>query len=294
MRDTARVPLPTAHDESSHRGDLVVAVVARRTPAAGGVEPFYTDLVLGMEDVLLPLDGAVLLRVIDDPAEEELDYRRWARSREVAGVVVADFVEDDPRVALLTELALPSILLGGDPSWPLPSVDVDNARAVEDAVAFLVGLGHRRIGRVAGPSALLHTIARTDAFDQALARHGVVGQSVEGDYGAAAGADGTRRLLVEFAPTAIIYDNALTATAGLEAAKAAGLRVPDDLSLLAWDDSVLCQLSDPPLSVMQRDVRTVGAAAARGLVDAIRGQRGTVVHAPSAVVVERGTTARPA
>ncbi|PJJ73392.1 DNA-binding LacI/PurR family transcriptional regulator [Diaminobutyricimonas aerilata] len=268
--------------------------MARRTPGAGGVEPFYTDLVLGMEDVLLPLDGAVLLRVIDDPAEETVDYRRWSRTREVAGVVVADFVEDDPRVALLSELELPAILLGGDPSWPLPSVDVDNARAVEDAVAFLVGLGHRRIGRVAGPGGLLHTIARSTAFDAAVARYGVTGESIEGDYSVASGADGTRALLAGFAPTAIIYDNALTATAGLEAAKADGLRVPHDLSLLAWDDSVLCQLSDPPLSVMQRDVRTVGAAAARGLVDAIRGERGTVVHAPSAVVVERGTTAPPA
>lgn len=269
-----------------------MSIAVRQRSDRSRVDPFYRDFVAGMEDRLGPLGGSALLRMVDDAQEEIADYRRWAADGLIDGVVIVDFVEDDPRVPLVEELGLPAILLGG--GHRLPSIDVDNARAMNDAVAYLVGLGHRRIGRVGGPSHLIHTAARTRAFESALAAHGATGLTVDGDYSAESGHAGTLALLAESdRPTAIIYDNANTAVAGAETARAEGVRVPEELSLLAWDDSAECQLSEPPLSAMDRDVRSLGSAAASALLDVIEGRTVTVVKARDAIVVERGSTARP-
>lgn len=269
-----------------------VSIAVRRSSDRSQVDSFYRDFVAGMEDRLEPIGGTALLRMVDDVQEEIDDYRRWAQDHRIDGVVIVDFVEDDPRIPLVEELGLPAILLGG--GHTLPAIDVDNARAMNDAVAYLVGLGHRRIGRVGGPPRLIHTAARTRAFEAALSAHGASGITVDGDYSAESGRAGTRALLaMADRPTAIIFDNANTAVAGAEAARADGVRVPEDLSLLAWDDSAECQLSDPPLSAMNRDVRSLGVAAASALLDAIEGRTVTVVKARDATVVERGSTAAP-
>ncbi|MHA7985310.1 LacI family DNA-binding transcriptional regulator [Rathayibacter sp. CAU 1779] len=283
--------VPTLSDDS-HTPTLSVAV--HRQPDVFGIDPFYNDFVNGVEDRLRSVRGSAVLRMVDSVDEELEDYRRWASDHRIDGVVIVDFVPDDPRVALVKELGLPAVLLGGDPSVGLTTIDVDNARAMNDAIAYLTGLGHHRIGRVAGPEDLLHTLARTEAFAGALASHDAVGQTVYGDYSAHSGAVATRTLLSSAEPpTAIVYDNAQTAVAGLAEAAALGVSVPGDLSILAWDDNADCQLCDPPLSVMDRDVRALGHAAASALLDVIADRARRVVKTPAAVVVERGSTASP-
>ncbi|MFF1572533.1 LacI family DNA-binding transcriptional regulator [Leifsonia sp. NPDC058292] len=274
---------------------LTLSVAVRRRADRFGIDPFYSDFVAGMEDSLRPYEGSALLRTVDSTEEEIEDYRRWAVDKRIDGVVMVDFVEHDPRIGVIEEIGLPALLLGGDADLEFPRIGVDNARAMNDAIAYLAGLGHRRIGRVSGPSDLLHTRTRTRAFESALAAHGAEGRTVEGDYTAGSGATGTRTLLdAAERPTAIVYDNGQSAVAGVEAARELGFTIPQDLSLLAWDDSAECQLSDPPLSVMDRDVRSLGAAAASALLDVIEGRTVTVVRAREALVVERGTTAPPA
>ncbi|MFP3464003.1 LacI family DNA-binding transcriptional regulator [Leifsonia sp. SIMBA_070] len=279
--------------QHSAPGPVRMSIAVRPRSDRFGVDSFYRDFVAGMEDRLGPDGGTALLRIVEDEQEEIADYRRWAADGRIDGVVIVDFVEDDPRVPLVEELGLPAILLGG--GRRLPTIDVDNARAMSDAVAYLVGLGHRRIGRVGGPRHLIHTAARTQAFDSALAAQGATGVSVEGDYSAESGRTATLALLADAdRPTAILYDDATMAVAGVEAARAEGIRIPGELSLLAWDDSAECQLSDPPLSAMDRDVRSLGSAAAGALLEVIEGRTVAVVKARDAIVVERGSTAPPA
>lgn len=269
-----------------------MSIAVRRRSDRSRVDPFHRDFVAGMEDRLDPIGGTALLRMVDDAQEEMDDYTRWAADGRIDGVVIVDFIEEDPRVPLVEQLGLPAILLGR--GHRLPSIDVDNAQAMHDAVAYLVGLGHRRIGRVGGPSQLIHTATRTRAFESALAALGATGVTIDADYSAESGRNGTLALMAAAdRPTAIIYDNANMAVAGAETAHAEGIRVPEELSLLAWDDSAECQLSDPPLSAMDRDVRSLGSAAASALLDVIEGRTVTVVKARDAIVVERGSTAPP-
>lgn len=275
---------PTAEQRS-------FGMVLRRAPGHRGLDPFYTELLGGVERVLDRAGAHVLVHIVPSLADELATLQRWSEHRAVEGVVLSDLVEDDARIPLCAELGLPSVLIGGGARAGHTVIAVDNGSSMRDAVGFLVDLGHRRIGRVAGPATLLHTRSRSAAFDRAAAELGVVASTVSGDYGAVSGAERTRALLDEHPDiTAIVYDNDVMAVAALEAARAAGRSVPGDLSILAWDDSPSCQLAEPALSVVARDIRELGALVASALLE---GDDGAVRSARPATVIRRASTRPP-
>ncbi|GAB3808215.1 substrate-binding domain-containing protein [Humibacter antri] len=264
-----------------------------RSPA--GVDPFYSEVIAGMEDVLHPYGIRVLMQTVPTVADELIAYRRWAASGTIAGVVVSDLTVDDRRGAALAELGLPHVTLGE----PVDAaggavVRVDNYTTTVHAVQQLVQLGHRAIGRVSGPERLVHTQARAVAFADAMAAAGAAPSTAIGDYSGASGAAAILQLLESpQPPTAVIFDNDVMAVAGLDAVKARGMSVPGDLSIVAWDDSTLCRLAMPPLSAMSHDVRDLGALAATTLLAVIDRGEPEDVTAPLSVFIQRGSTASP-
>ena len=268
-----------------------VGLVLARPVRLLGVEPFFMELISGLEETLAQRHLSILVRVVDTHDAEVEIYRRWAEWRLVDAVVVVNLVEGDPRPAVLRELGLPCLLVGAwdDPGFVcIRSDEVDSERA---AVEYLLGLGHLRIARVSGPARLAHTRDRTVSMLGACRATGVDPIIVEGDYSDAAGAEQTRRLLaLGEPPTAIVYDNDVMAVAGLRAAHALGLVVPDRLSLIAWDDSTLCRGSSPPLTAMSVDVHEYGVRVAQSIIEIIDGVPVTERWAPIARLVVRSTT----
>ena len=119
---------------------------------------------------------------------------------------------------------------------------------------------------------LAHTRIRTEAFLGACADAGLpTPYIVETDSSGDSGRQSTRELLTRpRRPTAILYDNDVMAVAALGAAREIGLSVPEDVSLLAYDDSILCQITNPPLSALSHDVYTYGSHVAQLLLREIR------------------------
>ncbi|HEV2778320.1 MAG TPA: LacI family DNA-binding transcriptional regulator [Actinophytocola sp.] len=261
-----------------------------------GIEPFFMELVSGMEGVLSAAGSALMLQVVGDADTELALYRRWWGERRIDGAILTDLRTDDPRVGLLTELALPAVIVGGPTGvGSLPHVWSDEAAAVTETVSYLAALGHRRIGRVAGLPELLHTHHRDAAFATAGATLGVdTSMVIWTDYTGDEGAHATRTMLSNPArPTAILYDNDIMAVAGLSVAHEMGLAVPTDLSIVAWDDSPLCQVVRPPLTALTRDIPAYGARSAALLLEVIGGEPGAGVEVPHPRLTPRGTTAPP-
>jgi len=165
-------------------------------------------------------------------------------------------------------------------------------------VEYLAGLGHRRLARVGGIPRYWHSKLRADAFARSAAESGLEAVLVECDYTGEHGADATRALLAgSRPPTAILYDNDLMALAGLAAAQQIGVSIPADLSVVAWDDSVLCKLVHPAVTALRRDIAASGAEAARRLAMLAGGAAVGHFQEPPPVLTERGSTgpaARPA
>jgi DNA-binding LacI/PurR family transcriptional regulator len=296
VRHTSRVSLPAGVGPAGAPPSLpAIGFVQRRAPFRLGIDPFHTAFLAGMEAAATRAGATVLLQLVADHADELACFRRWAEQGWVRGVVLADLVADDPRLPVLAALGLPVVVLGQEPQGAAVStVEVDDYGAMRQAVAHLVGLGHSVIGRVTGPVELEHTRARSDAFDLTVGRGGAAGLVLPGDYSTESGDAQTRRLLGgPRRPTAIVYDNDAMAVGGLAAAADLGVSVPRDLSVLAWDDSPLCQLATPPLSVVSRDVPSLGESAARTVLSMIGGRGPMVVRAADSEIVVRGTTAPP-
>ncbi|GHD03118.1 LacI family transcriptional regulator [Streptomyces violarus] len=295
-RELGWAPNLTARTLAGSRVDVVGLAVCRPARVLG-LEPWYMEFVSGVESVLAEHSCSLLLRLVRNMDEEIGVQESWWRGRQIGGSILVDFRADDPRVGLAERLGLPVVAVG-HPSLTggLTSVWTDDATAVTEAVRYLAALGHRRIARVGGTAALGHTTIRTAAFDEAAGALAGAWQ-VATDFSGDAGARATRSLLTASAPdrpTAIVYDNDIMAVAGLSVAAEMGLRVPDDVSLLAWDDSQLCRLTHPTLSAMSHDVHGFGAEVARTLFGVITGEGAAGSHpVPTPVLTPRGSTAPP-
>ncbi|RCG29903.1 LacI family transcriptional regulator [Sphaerisporangium album] len=274
----------------------VVGLALPRPPATLGVEPFFMELISGLEAELSTRSYALLLQTVPDETGEIGLYRRWWSESRVDGVLVCDLRVHDQRVTILRELGLPAVVIGPPSSaGGLASIWSDDQISMTEAVEYLVALGHRRIARVGGIPRLAHTAIRTRAFGEACERLGITeATTVSTDYTGENGAQVTRALLCRQArPTALVYDNDIMAIAGLGVAHELGLRVPADLSIVAWDDSPLCRLVGPPLTALSRDISAHGVQAARMLLSAMEGSPVEDVHDEPAHLSPRGSTAPP-
>lgn len=297
---TRRMILQVAEEMSWRPNSAARALGGSRTGAVGlvlarpaetlGVEPFFLRLVSGIQSALSTSATALLFQVVADVSAEVEVYRRWWAERRVDGVLMVDPRIDDPRPDLLASLGLPALLIGGpDPTGALPSIWADDARAMRSIVDHLKSLGHQRIAHVAGLPELLHTRHRIEAFEAATGA-----KSVATDYSDEAGSRVTRDLLTAAdPPTAIVYDNDIMAVAGIGTAAELGRSVPDDVSLVAWDDSPLCRLTHPMLTALVRDTYGFGQRAAQRLMDVVDGAATGDVEDELPRLEPRGSTSIP-
>jgi len=287
-------PNRTARLLSGSRTDTFGLILARDARTLGS-EPFYMEFVAGLESVLADQSYALLLQVAPDLGAEMETYRKWSSERRVDAVAVVDLRVEDPRVPLLEALDLPAVFVG-DPSLTrgFSTVWTDDVAAMDEAIAHLASLGHRRMARVAGLTELGHVTIRDDAFLEALRRIDLGGQVVHADFSAEAGRQATRELMTgPDAPTAILFDNDLMAVASLSALAALELRVPEQVSVLAWDDSPLCEITQPQLSAMSHDVMSMGAHVGRRLFELREGVEPAAHLDSTPTFKARGSTAPP-
>lgn len=287
-------PNRTARMLSGSRTETFGLVLAR-DPRTLGSEPFYMEFIAGLQDELSRRGYALLLQLTGTPAEELELYPRWWSERRVDAVVVVDLRIDDPRVPAIRELEMPAVFVG-DPSVTggFTTVWTDDATAMISAVHHLAALGHRRIARVSGTPGLCHTRVRDRAFERAIGELGLRGQIAYADFSHASGRQATRALWAPpERPTAIIYDNDVMAIAGLSTFSELGVAVPEQVSLLAWDDSELCLITHPTLSALSHDVMAYGAHVGRRVFDLLDGAEPAAHLDSTPELVDRESTAPP-
>ncbi|WP_354643800.1 LacI family DNA-binding transcriptional regulator [Kitasatospora camelliae] len=274
-----------------------VGLVIARPARTIGVEPFFSQLLSGLQAVLSARSVALQLMVVEDTEAEIEVYRRWSSEHRVDGLILVDLQVHDPRIAVLEALALPTVVLGGPGRHgSLPSVWADDREAMLSIVDYLAALGHRRIAHLAGLPAFHHTQRRMRALRDAAKRLGLEeAVSVPTDFSDAEGAAATRALLARGRrPTAIVYDSDVMAVAGLGVAAEMGVSVPGELSIVSFDDSVLARIVHPALTALSRDTFALGGQVARVLLAALDDPAGVRdVRTPTPRLTVRESTAPP-
>lgn len=250
-----------------------VGMVLSADPLLIGTEPYHMGLLAGIETALAQSDIALMLKMVaKDPQQEWAIYERWAGERKVDGVLLFDHLHDDPRPALLKRLGLPFVLHGAPDTGSPPAFSGTTADHAADSATIIDHLragGHRRIAHVSGPQSFVHEEQRIRGVRESAARHGIGVVHYEADYALETGRKAVTDLVADGSvgpPTAMVFGNDLMSMGGLLALRDLGLRCPEDLAIVSWDDSLHCQLASPSVTALSRNPGMQGRVAAELLL----------------------------
>lgn len=237
--------------------------------------PFFPEIVQTFETLAVEQHYEILLTsTIHDPKRMELAVRRMIESR-VDGVAILTFGMEDYLLDHLRFRNLPLVFVDIGPKAPrVSNIRVDYADGIRQAVQHLAALRHERIGFITGPLHLRSAVARRDAFEASMREIGLLARPeyvVEGNHRL----DGGREALPALSrlskpPTALICSNDMTAIGVMRAAFELGIRVPENLSVIGFDDIRMAEFLIPPLTTIQMSQSELAKLAFEALLKEVK------------------------
>lgn len=289
-------------DELGYEASLVAQSLRNHQTNVIGIlvadlEPFSTELLKGAADVIR---GTGYELVVYSAGGQARDHAGWERRylTRLSGTLIDGAVLVTPTVV---EAHYGAPVVAVDPHTgpsDMPTIDSDNLRGAELAVDHLVGLGHRRIGMLTGRRDLQSALLREQGYRAAMSAAGIDVDErlvVEGAYEPEVAAEQARQLLASaHRPTAIFAANDLSAIAAMQVAAELGIRVPDELSVVGFDNIPESALCAPPLTTVEQPIRQMGQEAVDMLIRLIRGAtvEPTHVRLATRLVVRQSTGPR--
>ena len=260
--------------------------------------PFFPELVQEFENLAVAQGYEVLIGSTNyEPSRTESLIRRMLQ-RNVDGVAVMTFGIEEELVQKLVEREFPLVFVDAGPALPnIRILKVDYAEGIRQAVQHLAALGHRRIAFISGPLRLRSAVARRDAFLKSMAQLGLTVPAehiVEGNHTMDGGMTAMEPL-IELAelPTAVVCSNDMTAIGVLHALYRTTHSVPQDISVVGFDDIHLAQFMLPPLTTVQMSCKDLATAAVEALRAGIEPDHPkankTEWHIPTQLVVRQST-----
>jgi LacI family transcriptional regulator len=274
LRETGYQPNGIARGLKMRQTNVLAVVIPDVT------NPFFAALFRGVEDAAAPHGFNVLLCNTDGLPERQRSHLQSLQARRVDGVILASSFLKDPSVRELRKQKRPYVLVNrfsdeGDD----PFVGSDDLLGGQLATAHLIDLGHTRIAHLAGNATVSTGLLRRRGF---LAAHAVAGITpdprlvVEAGYTEESGAAAARRLLaLSDPPTAVFAVTDMVALGVAEVARKMGLRIPEDLAIVGYNDIPLASRVNPGLTTMHVPIHEFGSVAARLLLDQIESEEPT-------------------
>ena len=194
------------------------------------------------------------------------------RRQGVEGIIIVAGQDDALDVARSRSVGVPIVLVEGDLSRARWTVGVDQVAGARLATRHLIELGHREIVHLAGPANWAEARARREGWRSEMAAAGLrAAEPVHGDWSAEFGYEAGRRVAAESRVTAVFTANDQIAIGLLLALHEAGRRVPDDVSVVGFDDQPEAAYLVPPLTTVRQDFESVGLKAVKAITSAIAG-----------------------
>lgn len=232
--------------------------------------PYFPELVKAFEDIAVEHGQDVLIANTDyDPKRMEACVIRMLQ-RKVDGVAIMTSEMENRLIGNFSHRRIPIVFMDTPKGMKgVNTVRVDYAAGVKQAMQHLFAFGHHRIAFISGPLGLSSALIRAQAFTRSLQRHGVTGEphlTQEGDHRVEGGHAAMQRILRSGErPTAVLASNDLTAIGAMGAIHEAGLRIPEDISVIGFDDIELSAYTQPALTTLQVPRRELAATAFRAL-----------------------------
>ncbi|MGD9737956.1 MAG: LacI family DNA-binding transcriptional regulator [Bauldia sp.] len=256
--------------------------------------PFYLDIYGGVEEHAFANGYRVLMGDAADDDARVGRYVEMVRNRQADGLILMT----GWLPAAVAEGKLPPMVVALEqlPDLDLPTIAIDNRKAGRLATNHLIGLGHRRIAHITGPMGLVMSREREEGYFSALAAAGIGREAAlieHGNFHYSSGRDAVRSLTrrgEDF--TALFAANDEMALGAVNELRALGLRVPEDVSVVGFDDVVYAESCDPPLTTIRQPRRAIGSESMRMMIALLSGE-GMPRQIEAAVeLIERASTAR--
>jgi alanine racemase len=271
------------------RSGLVGLIVPELT------NPVFPAFVQVIERALVQDGYTPILCTMTAGGVPENEYIDMLLERGVNGIIFvstlhADMCAEHSRYAALVQSGLPIVLVNGYLSGlRVTSISADEQAAVRTALAHLVALGHRAIGLATGPLRYRPSAQKREAFLRTMQELVQVDASklVEVSFFTVEGGRAAAERLLDASVTAIVCANDLMALGAVRAIQSRGLKVPEQVSVIGYDDSLLISFTQPPLTTVRQPVRAMGEAAVRALLDELHGvpiPHGELLFHPELVV----------
>ena len=238
--------------------------------------PYFPEVARGVQDVAEENEYSVILCNTDRVRGRELRFLKALRGQWVDGLILNPSEVTSGDLQDLQDAQIPVVLIGSQIDHPdLDVVMVDNVQGAYDAVSHLIDLGHRRIGLVGGQRAASSGEQRFQGYIRALADHDIpVDEEIitEGRFTREGGYESMKRLLaLQSPPTAVFASSDVMAIGALMAIQEQGLQVPNDVSLVGFDDIAEASTTTPKLTTVSQPKYQTGEVAAQLLFDRVEG-----------------------
>ncbi|KAF1367316.1 MAG: DNA-binding transcriptional regulator CytR [Yokenella regensburgei] len=240
-------------------------------------DPFFSEIIRGIEVTAAQQGYLVLIGDCAHQNQQEKTFIDLIITKQIDGMLLLG--SRLPFDASIEEQRnLPPMVMANEfaPELELPTVHIDNLTAAFNAVNYLHELGHQRIGCIAGPEEMPLCHYRLQGYVQALRRSGLTVDPhyiARGNFSFEAGGQALAQLMaLPKPPTAVFCHSDIMALGALSWAKRHGIRVPEDLSIIGFDNISLSEFCDPPLSTVAQPRFRIGQEAMLLLLDQLHGQ----------------------
>lgn len=296
-RELNYVPNASARALASQQA-TAIGLMMTRSPEYIATDPFLPQILGGLMDVAKQNKLGLLVEWVE-PGQELNTYLKLARARQIDGFIIMTPREDDTGLKALVEAEVPAVVMGYVPGLDMHSVDVDNVQAAKAAVEHLIELGHERIACISNAAKPYtsanqryegYKAALTDAgiaFDERLVRFA--------DFSSQSGYDCMKALLEENADiTGVFVASDSVAFGAMAAIRDAGLRIPEDISIVGFDDIPMASYVTPGLTTIQLPAKEIAEQSCHLLMQLMQGDfcQERIVTLPTQLIV-RQSTARP-
>ena len=259
---------------------LARALVTKKTHTIGLVisdisNPFFTRVVRGIEDVANENGFNLVLCNTDEEGQKEKAYLRILQRKQVDGFIIVSSERNSTHINSLLEDNVPVVLLDRKlEGIHADSVVVDNIEGSYQAISHLINMGHRKVGIIHGPETIMTGRDRLEGYQRALRDYNLPLDSKyikEGNFKQEGGYSMTLELLdLEDPPSALFVANNLMTVGAFKALRERGIKIPEEMALIGFDDMEWASLASPPLTAVSQPTYKLGTSAANLLLNRIK------------------------
>ncbi|MFV2099684.1 LacI family DNA-binding transcriptional regulator [Micromonospora sp. LOL_024] len=268
------VPNLAARTLVTQRTDSIALVMPEEATRVFSDDQVFPGIIRGAAQELEAADKQLVLMLAGSPAGHER-VERYTTGRHVDGVLFASLHGADPLPARLAALGIP-VVCSGRPldGADVPYVDVDQVGGVTRAVRYLIDNGRCRIATIAGPQDMVAGIERLTGYRDTVTAAGLPEMVAVGDFTRESGSAAMRQLLAAHPDLdAVFAASDLMAHAALRTLREAGLRVPEDVAVIGFDDIETAAYTDPPLTTVRQPILELGRRGTRLLLRLAAGEQ---------------------